>query len=184
MKNGFKKNKRRQEAGISLLETMIALAILLIASIGILAMTAVSITTTENQGHLGARTAEYAQDKMEQLQSLAFSDGQDGAGNGTDTTVASFTATTTGGNGLYAGGSVTYGSAAAGYVDYLDADGNPLGGGATAPSGWFYVRMWQITDDATGTLKTITVRAVARSGVNGTSSLPQTTVTSLKASPF
>jgi hypothetical protein len=93
---------------------MSALAILLIASIGILAMTAVSITTTENQGHLGARTAEYAQDKMEQLQSLAFSDGQAGAGNGTDTTVASFTATTTGGNGLYAGGSVTYGSAAAG----------------------------------------------------------------------
>ena len=43
----------------------------------------------------------------------------------------------------------------------------PSGGGANAPSGWFYVRMWQITDDATGTLKTITVRTVARSGVNG-----------------
>ncbi|HEY6129180.1 MAG TPA: hypothetical protein VIW23_13460 [Candidatus Acidoferrum sp.] len=183
MENVIKKNKRG-EAGISLLETMIALAILLIASIGILSMTILSITTTENQGHLGARTAEYAQDKMEQLQSLSFADGVGGAGTGTDTTVASFTATTTGGNGLLAGGGITYGSPVAAYVDYLDADGNPLGGGANAPAGWFYVRMWQITDDATGTLKTITVRTVARSGVNGVSSLPRSTVTSLKASPF
>src|ERR1043166_9094730 len=167
MENVIKKNNRG-EAGISLLETMIALAILLIASIGILSMTILSITTTENQGHLGARTAEYAQDKMEQLQSLSFADGVGGAGTGTDTTVASFTATTTGGNGLLAGGGITYGLLAGGgitygspvaaYVDYLDADGNPLGGGANAPAGWFYVRMWQITDDATGTLKTITVR--------------------------
>jgi len=184
MKRTLNKNRRRQEAGISLLETMISLAILLIASIGILAMTALSIITTENQGHLGARTAEYAQDKMEQLQSLSFADGIGGAGTGTDTTVAAFTATTTGGNGLLAGGSTTYGSAVAGYVDYLDANGNPLGGGANAPASWFYVRMWKITDDATGTLKTITVRTVARSGVNGVSTLPQSTVTSLKSSPF
>src|ERR1041385_9506661 len=94
----FRKN-RRSQAGISLIETMIALAILLVVSIGILSMAIVSITTTENQGHLGARTAEYAQDKMEQLQSLSFADGVGGAGTGTDTTVASFTATTTGGNG-------------------------------------------------------------------------------------
>jgi hypothetical protein len=148
-------------------------------------MTAVSITTTENQGHLGVRAAEYTQDKMEQLNSLAFVDGAGGgAGTGTDTTVASFTAATTGGNGLLAGGSTTYGAAVAGYVDYLDKDGNPLGGGANPPDGWFYVRMWQITDDATGKLKTITVRTVARSGVNGASSRPEATVTSLKASPF
>ena len=68
------KKIRRGEAGISLIETMIALAILLIASIGILSMISLSITTTENQGHLAARTAEYAQDKMEQLLALSFAD--------------------------------------------------------------------------------------------------------------
>ena len=77
---------RRSQAGISLIETMIALGILLIVSVGILAMTALSISTTENQGHLAARTAEYAQDKMEQLLSLSFNDTK------TDTSVASFVA--------------------------------------------------------------------------------------------
>jgi type II secretory pathway pseudopilin PulG len=169
---------RRSQAGISLIETMIALGILLIVSVGILAMTALSISTTENQGHLAARTAEYAQDKMEQLLSLSFNDTQ------TDTSVASFVANSSAGSpGLAAGGSVTYGSGVSGYVDYLDASGNPLGGGANAPSGWYYVRMWMITD-VSSTLKQIEVRVWARMGVNGTSSLPQSGVTALKSSPF
>jgi hypothetical protein len=173
----FRQN-RRSQAGISLIETMIALAILLIVSIGILAMAAISITTTENQGHLGARTAEYAQDKMEQLLSLSFNDTQ------TDTSVASFVANSSAGSpGLTAGGGTTYGSAVNGYVDYLDASGNPLGGGSTAPSGWFYVRMWQVTD-VSSTLKQIDVKVWARMGVNGTSYLPQSAVSALKSSPF
>jgi len=173
----FAKN-RRSQAGISLIETMIALAILLIVSIGILSMAVVSISTTENQGHLGARTAEYAQDKMEQLLSLSFNDTQ------TDTSVASFVANSSAGSpGLAAGGSVTYGTTVNGYVDYLDSSGNPLGGGATAPSGWFYVRMWRITD-VSSTLKQIDVRVWARTGVNGNSYLPQSSVSALKSSPF
>lgn len=168
----------KREAGISLVETMIALGILLIVSVGILAMTALSITTTENQGHLAARTAEYAQDKMEQLLSLQFTDTQ------TDTSVASFIANSSAGSpGLTAGGSVTYGSGISGYVDYLDASGNPLGGGTNVPSGWYYVRMWKVTD-VSSTLKQIEVRVWARMGVNGTSSLPQSAVTALKSSPF
>lgn len=173
----FRKN-RRSQAGISLIETMIALAILLVVSIGILSMAIVSITTTENQGHLGARTAEYAQDKMEQLLSLSFNDTK------TDTSVASFVANSDAGSpGLAAGGSTTYGAAVNGYVDYLDSSGNPLGGGATAPSGWFYVRMWRITD-VSATLKQVDVRVWARMGVNGNSYLPQSSVSALKSSPF
>jgi type II secretory pathway pseudopilin PulG len=170
--------RRKSEAGISLIETMIALGILLIVSVGILAMTALSITTTENQGHLAARTAEYAQDKMEQLLSLQFTDIQ------TDTSVASFVADSNAGSpGLLAGGSVTYGASVSGYIDYLDSNGNPLGGGANTPSGWYYVRMWKITD-VSSSLKQIEVRVWARMGANGTSSLPQSGVTALKSSPF
>jgi len=40
-----------------------------------MALFAVSMVTTENQGHLQARASEYAQDKMEQLLSLAYTDG-------------------------------------------------------------------------------------------------------------
>ena len=65
---------RSSQAGMSLLETMIALAILLIATVGILSMGMVATSTTENRGHLAARATEYAQDKMEQLMSLAWGD--------------------------------------------------------------------------------------------------------------
>ena len=185
----WKKKVRRSDAGISLIETMVALAILLVASIGILSMAALSMTTTENQGHLAARTTEYAQDKMEQLMGLAFTDGKaGGAGTGTDTTTIDTTTNSytlgTGGNGLIAGGSLSTSAPTNGYVDYLDANGNPLGGGATRPSKAFYIRVWKIADDATGTLKTITVRVVAVTGVNGANSAPNSTVTALKTQPF
>jgi hypothetical protein len=186
MKNLNRKGKRRDEAGISLIETMVALGILMIISLGILSMAMVSMTTTENQGHLAARTTEYAQDKMEQLLGLSFSDGQaGGAGTGTDTTSIDTTNNTytlgTGGNGLIAGGSLT--TRTDGYVDYLDASGNPLGGGSTMPANTFYIRTWQITDTSS-TLKAISVRVAAVAGVNTISAAPTSTVTALKSSPF
>lgn len=181
--------RRRSEAGISLIETMIALGILMVISLGILTMAIVSITTTENQGHLAARTTEYAQDKMEQLLGLSFSDCQlnDASVNCTDTTSIDTTNNTytlgTGGTGLYHGGSLSTTSPTNGYVDYLDASGNPLGGGATKPANAFYIRVWQITDTSS-TLKTISVTVKAISGVNTTNAAPSSTVTALKTSPF
>jgi prepilin-type N-terminal cleavage/methylation domain-containing protein len=184
--------KRRQkrtggQAGMSLIELMIALAILLVVSVGILSMAMISITTTENQGHLAARTAEYAQDKMEQLLGLAFIDCKAGSppAQCTDTTAIDTTTNSytlgTGGTGLAAGGSVT--AATSGYVDYLDANGNPLGGGATAPANWAYQRKWLVTD-VSSTLKQITVMVRSRTSVGGPSVAPNSTVTSLKSSPF
>lgn len=180
-----KKPSRKVEAGISLIETMVALGILMVISLGILTMAIVSITTTENQGHLAARTTEYAQDKMEQLLGLSFTDGQGGAGTGTDTTSIDTTNNTytlgTGGNGLLAGGNLT--TRTNNYVDYLDASGNPLGGGSALPANAFYIRTWRITDTSS-TLKTISVRVAAVSGVNTVNAAPTSTVTALKSSPF
>ena len=42
---------------------------------GLLSMAALATTYTENHGHLEARTTEYAQDKLEQLLTLPFTDG-------------------------------------------------------------------------------------------------------------
>ena len=175
------------QSGMSLIELMIALGILLVVSIGILSMAMISMTTTENQGHLAARTAEYAQDKMEQLLGLAFTDCKTGspAAQCTDTTTIDTTNNTyslgTGGSGLAAGGSIT--TATNQYVDYLDGSGNPLGGGSTAPSNWVYQRMWLITDVSTS-LKQITVKVNARSGAGGPSVAPNSTLASLKANPL
>src|ERR1700751_1088025 len=90
-------HRSNPQAGISLIETMIALALLLVAAAGIMTMATVAMSTTETQGHLAARTAEYAQDKMEQLLALQYPDTQ------TDTTI--FPSAITGaGTGLKAGG--------------------------------------------------------------------------------
>ncbi len=191
-----KKSPRRSfncqsQSGMSLLETMIAVVLLLIVTAGIMSMAMVATSTTENQGHLAARATEYAQDKMEQLISLAYGDGD--TLPGTDTTVfpacgPSTTPSCTTGTGLHVGGSSDPNAPAAGYVDYLDQSGNPLAvAGGAAPATWYYIRVWQISTPAgTTNLKQITIASKVRSGVGstGTGALPQSTVTSLKTSPF
>jgi Tfp pilus assembly protein PilV len=72
---------RGSQAGISLLETLIALTILVIVTVGVMSVALVAVETTENQGHLQSRAAEYAQDKMEQLISLSYGDGDPPAPN-------------------------------------------------------------------------------------------------------
>src|SRR6266852_7890837 len=95
--NGFHMLKnRKSQAGMSLVETMIALGLLLVIAAGVLSLGGIALATTENQGHLASRTAEYAQDKMEQLLALRYIDIQ------TDTTV--FPSVITGGTGLAPGG--------------------------------------------------------------------------------
>lgn len=169
------RNKTAQ-AGMSLLETMVALALLLIVAAGMMSLAAVAMKTTENQGHLASRTAEYAQDKMEQLLALNYKDIR------TDTTV--FPAVLGAGCppacGLTAGGGLNPNAPVAGYSDYVDANGNPVAAGAN----WQYVRVWQITANATDDLKTITVLTQVRNDVGQPTLLPQTTVSSLKSKPF
>src|SRR5438105_2052411 len=126
---------RKSQAGLSLLETLISLAILLLVAAGIMGLATIATSTTETQGHLASRTTEYAQDKMEQLLALTFCDGPPNA-TATDTTVFPAVVNTTGtglagctnpgGNPPTAssGGSVNPASPTAGYVDYLDASGN------------------------------------------------------------
>ncbi len=165
--------KGKSQSGISLVETMIALCLLLIAAAGIMTMATVAMTTTENQGHLAARTAEYAQDKMEQLLALQYLDTQD------DTTV--FPSAITGaGTGLTPGGGLNPNAPVVGYSDYVDRSGNPVGAGAN----WQYVRVWQITENVALKLKTITVVTQVRNGIGGNGVLPRSTVTCLKSSPF
>ena len=65
---------KKSQAGVSLVETVVALGLLMIAAAGILTFATVAMSTTETQGHLAARTAEYAQDKMEQLLALSYRD--------------------------------------------------------------------------------------------------------------
>ena len=138
--------RSQSQSGMTLIETVIALAVLLIVAGGLLGIGVVSTTTTENQGHQAARATEYAQDKMEQLIALAYGDGDTPtAGVGTDTTVfpacnplISPPPTCTTGSGLFPGGFANPSFPQNKYVDWLDVNGNLLGGGpsTTVPPGY------------------------------------------------
>jgi pilin/secretion family protein with methylation motif len=144
----------RDERGTTLIETMIAVSMLLVVMAGLMSLVATATNLTENQGHLGARATEYAVDKMEQLLDLTYGDAQ------SDTTV--FPSANVGGTGLAVGGSVNTAAPVVGYVDYLKADGTMLCPcGAAAPAGWYYVRVWQVSQPSAN-LKQISVAAAVR----------------------
>lgn len=181
---------RKLQAGMSLLEVMIALAILLLVSAGVMTLATVATSSTETQGHLASRTTEYAQDKMEQLLALKFCDGPTG---GTDTTV--FPAVVdSGGTGLagcnnpggnpptaLSGGSSDPNNPLTGYVDYLDSSGNVT----TSSTNWSYIRAWQISvPSGSSGLKEITVTAQVHYEIGKDGQVPKSTVVALKTFPF
>ena len=168
--------QKNSQAGISLIETMIALGLLLIAAAGIMTLATVAMSTTETQGHLAARTAEYGQDKMEQLLALLYGD------NKTDTTVFPAVVNPGVGTGLTPGGGLNPNAPIQGYSDYVDAAGNPV----AAAANWSYIRVWQITQVVPNMIQ-ISVRTQVRHSIGSGSQagiLPTSTVTSLKSSPF
>ena len=165
----------KSERGVTLIEVAVASAILLVVMAGLMGMAAMATTITENQGHLGARTTEYAVDKMEQLQELTYGDAQ------SNTTV--FPSLNNGGTGLAVGGSSDPAAPVVGYADYLDQNGNILCTvaspcGAVPPANWFYKRVWQITVP-TPNLKQMTVTAIVKTSV-ARAQLSQSTVSSFK----
>lgn len=184
------KMRLQGEAGTTLVEVVIATAILATLMAGLMSLAALAISTTENQGHLGARTTEYAQDKMEQLLALTYGD--------TTSDTRTFPAANSGGSGLAVGGSADPNSPVALYVDYLDENGNLCGttgaacaapSGITAPTGWFYQRVWQIDDNSShptelpADLKRITVASTIARGFGGAMKA-KSTLTVLKARGF
>jgi hypothetical protein len=184
-----------REAGSTIIEVVIASAILVTLMAGLMSLAGLAINTTENQGHLAARTTEYAQDKMEQLLTLAYGDST----SDTSVPLLSIGAMAQTGTGLAAGGSSNPSSPVTKYVDYLDQSGNLCGSasalavtpvsarcpapvGTTPPSNWFYQRVWSITVVSTN-LKQITVTAtIARGFGGGNKAISVLTV--LKTSPF
>jgi hypothetical protein len=155
-----------RESGVTLIETMIATLILLIGVLAIMRLMAVSIGQNLSQGDVQTRVSEYCEDKMEQLMALSFTDVS------SNTTV--FPPTTTGGVGLTPGGSSSLSSPAANYSDYLDISGNLL----SSSTGAYYERVWSISANGAGNLKTISVAV----GVTDTTlvAAPTTTLVCLK----
>jgi Tfp pilus assembly protein PilV len=180
------------DRGVTLIETMFAVALCLIGVFGVGNVIYVATAANKNQGTETTRATIYAQDKIEKLLSLAsvpvsgvttasFSNCTQPA----STQLASYADCNTTGitasgwaTGLLAGGAISplptsCGSALAGYTDYLDASGNKLTGASCSSAtanGFSYVRMWQISDvntfGSTPALKQITVAVYSMSAVD------------------
>jgi hypothetical protein len=163
------------ETGSTLVEVIVSVLIMGTLAAGLLSMAALALTQSENQGHLAARTAEYAQDKMEQLLVLSYGD------DTSDTRV--FPATAAGGTGIAVGGSANPAAPVLGYADYLDVNGNLLvSNTANPPAGWFYQRVWEVTA-LSATLKEVRVTATVARAI-GNQQRPTATLVSLKSFPF
>jgi Tfp pilus assembly protein PilV len=164
-----------EQRGLSLIETMIAVLILLIGIVSVMSLFTVAVTQNANQGEFATRTTEYGQDKMEQLLTLSFTDSA--------TNTAVYPSVSSGGTGLGSGltagntvGSVDTTAPATGYVDYLDAQGTLLTGSI---SGWFYKRQWSISLNGAGTVKTVTVVVITKTQA-GAGKPPSTRLVSYK----
>jgi len=139
------KNKCRvaDEAGFSLVETLIAMFILVVALLALSQLFSMAIVLNKNGGRDATKTTVFAHDKMEELNSLAFGD--------TTTNVSVDPPYPATGKGLSPGGSILPAAPVTNYVDYLDQNGV-----RTAAASAVFSRQWEITAES-GTLKRISV---------------------------
>ena len=150
----------RNQSGFSLVETLVAIGLLTTAIVASAQLLAVATTANLSARH-STYAAILAAQKIEQLQSLTW---------GTDTggaAVSDLTADTVASPEMAAGGSGLTLSPpdalrrnAAGYVDYVDRVGQPLGGGAIAPSAAAYTRRWSITALPTNPANTLVIQVL------------------------
>ena len=136
------------KGGFSLIEVTIALFIMTLAALGaaqLIALGAHAAVSAKGQ----TSTTILAVQKMEQLRSLTWGYTRSVA-NGLGTPVTDTTTNlsvdppTGGGVGLAASPNGVLDANIPPYVDYLDANGDWVGTGATPPAGTAYVRRWSV----------------------------------------
>ena len=156
------------KGGFSLIETMIAMFIMVFALISLAQLMALAIVVNKNQGRDATKATGFAHDKMEELTGLAFTD------TTTNVSVSPFSVTAS--TGLSAGGNLPPTAPAANYSDTLDQ----FGARTTIPGSIAFTRQWQITNVNT-TLKQITVAVTSnKSFRSGNGALPVTVSVTLK----
>jgi len=132
------------ESGFSLVEVLVAAAVLMT---GLIAVAQMFVAST-NQNMAARRvttTAVLAQQKIEQLRALTW--GYDDFGlpiSDFTSNIAVSPQTPGSGVGLQASPGDTLNTSTPGYVDYLDAYGAWVGTGGSPPNNAIYVRRWSV----------------------------------------
>ena len=158
--------------GFSLIETMIAMLILIFALVSMAQLLGLAIVVNKNQGRDAAKATGFAHDKMEELNGLAFDD--------KTTNVTVNYPYPANGKGLLAGGNLPPTAPAANYTDTLDQ----FGARTTTAANIAFTRQWLITDLPVGgptTHKQITVAVTSNKSIRyGTGAAPVTVSMTLK----
>jgi prepilin-type N-terminal cleavage/methylation domain-containing protein len=139
------KSESSSSRGFTLVETLVATAILATVSLGVAQMFILATDQTRG-GKFETTATTLAEQKMEQLRGLSW--GYDNQGLGlpeTDTTTnLAVNPPDNTGTGLNPSPTDVLEANTDGFVDYLDMNGQYLGTGATPPAGATYIRRWSV----------------------------------------
>ena len=147
-------NSLTPEQGSSLLEAVIAIAIVISALTGVAQLLLISRRTVWISG-IWTTGVIVASQKMEQLRSLQWAFDAGGRAIADESTDGSTDPPSMGGTGLRASPAASLRENVPGFVDYLDAHGTWCGNGASPPPGAVFVRRWAIVPFASDPLHTL-----------------------------
>jgi len=135
---------RRVDRGFSLIEVLVASALMVVALAG-LAQLAVASVLAGDGSRAVTLAAVLASQKIEQLRALAWTVDAAGAPvSDTATDTSRSPERPAGGTGLAPSPPDALVEDTSGYCDYLDGAGRSLGGGSRPPAGTVFVRRWSI----------------------------------------
>ena len=154
------KSNSSSNAGFSLLEVLVATALLASALVSLAQLFAMS-----TKSNIGSRNTTYAavlaQQKLEELRSLAWGFDQVGL------PISDITTDTTktpedpvGGTGLSPSPQSSLGENTSGWVDYVDSFGNKLGTGSAPPQNGIYTRRWMVSPLPTNPNNTLIIQVL------------------------
>ena len=156
----LKDSNRSSETGSTLVEVLVATCIM---ATGILAMA--QMFTLSTSSNVSARyntfTTVLAEQKVEQLRSLAWGFDTQGlpvSDFSTNTSVSP--ETPTGGTGLQPSPGLTLRRNTSGYVDHLDANGRIVGNDTIPPNEAVYTRRWSIEPLPTNPNNTLVIQVL------------------------
>jgi prepilin-type N-terminal cleavage/methylation domain-containing protein len=154
-----------QDRGFTLIEVLVAVAILSMAALGGLQLVSMA-TGMMADARRQSLAANLASARLEQLRSLRLAFDPAGLPITDTSTDLSVEPPAAGGAGLAPSGPAALDGDVPGYVDYLDGRGRWLGNGPGAPRGAALVRRWSIEPmDASGDL--LAVQVLVRSLAGG-----------------